>query len=56
MQGSVIATDPTKNTITVSAGAPITVQLTDQRQKAGDFGVGDFVTFGIESGTTFTLE
>ena len=55
VQGSVIATDTGKNTITVSAGAPVTVQLTDQRQKASDFSVGDFVTFGIESGTSFSL-
>lgn len=55
VQGSVIATDTSKNTITVSAGAPITCSLTDQRQKAADFAPGDFVSFDVERGASFTL-
>ncbi len=56
VQGSVIALDKSRNTITVSAGAPITCQLTDQRQKASDFEAGDFVSFDVERGAGFTLE
>jgi len=56
VQGSVVAADPAKNTITVSAGAPITCTLTDQRQKASDFEAGDFVSFDVERGAAFTLD
>ncbi|MFI4897855.1 MAG: hypothetical protein ACIARR_08520 [Phycisphaerales bacterium JB059] len=56
VQGAVIATDPSKNTITVNAGAPLTCALTDKRQKASDFDLGDFVSFGVEPGATFTLD
>ena len=55
VQGSVVATDTGKNTITVSAGAPITSSLTDPRQKASDFTPGDFVSFDVERGASFTL-
>ncbi len=56
VQGSVIAVDAPKNTITVNAGAPITCAVTDQRQKASDFEAGDFVSFDVERGAVFTPE
>ena len=53
VQGVVVATDTTKNTITVRAALPITVELTDLRQKASQFTPGQFVGFDIERGARF---
>lgn len=56
VQGFVVETDPAKNTITVDAGgAPITCELTDTRQKPGDFAEGQFVGFDVLDGATFEL-
>ncbi|MBC7772209.1 MAG: hypothetical protein H7210_06930, partial [Pyrinomonadaceae bacterium] len=45
VQGSVIATNEGAKTIVVDAGVPIECSLTDERQKTGQFAVGDFVSF-----------
>jgi len=54
VQGSVVAVDPTKNTVVVSAGVPFHCSPTDARQKAGDFVVGQFVSFDVLDGASFT--
>ncbi len=54
VQGSVIATDDAAGTITVDAGVPIVVKLTDQRQKPVQFPTGTFVSFDVLDGATFT--
>ena len=56
IQGRVLATDAKANTITIHAGVPLVCTLTDPRQKAGQFGRGDFVTCDLERGATFTAE
>ncbi|MEL6328520.1 MAG: hypothetical protein AAFR38_02565 [Planctomycetota bacterium] len=53
VQGSVVATEPAANTITVNAGMPIVCRLTDSRQRASDFEVGDFVSFDVLRGASF---
>lgn len=53
VQGAVLAIDESSNTLVVSAGMPIHCQLTDERQKAGEFEVGDVVTFDVLDGATF---
>jgi len=55
VQGSIVATDNTKNTITVNAGVPIECRLTDRRQSAAQFEVGQFVSFDVMRGATFEL-
>lgn len=55
VQGSIVATDNTKNTITVSAGVPIECRLTDRRQSAAQFEIGQFVSFDVMRGATFEL-
>ena len=52
VQGSVIEVGA--DTITVSAGVPIICELTDKRQKASDFEPGQFVSFDVLDGATFT--
>ena len=47
IQGRVIATDPTANTITVHCATPFVCYLTAQ-QNPGDFPVGSLVSFDIE--------
>lgn len=54
VQGTVVATDPTTNTIVVDAAVPVHCALTDSRQSATDFAVGDFVSFDALDGATFT--
>lgn len=54
VQGAVIAIDTAANAIVVHAGLPIHVTPTDPRQKAGDFEVGQFVSFDVFDGATFT--
>lgn len=53
VQGRVVATDSAANTITVNAGMPVTCKLTDSRQRAESFEVGQFVGFAVPSGATF---
>lgn len=53
VQGAVLATDPRTNTILVGAGMPIHCTLTDPRQRADAFSVGDFVSFDVLDGATF---
>ena len=55
VQGSIVATDNTKNTITVNAGVPIECRLTDRRQTASQFEPGQFVSFDVMRGATFEL-
>lgn len=54
VQGSVVATDASANTVTVNAGVPIVCTLTDGRQRADDFELADFVSFDVLRGATFT--
>lgn len=54
VQGSIVETNPTENTITVNAGVPIVCRITDPRQRASGFEVGQFVTFDVLRGATFT--
>lgn len=53
VQGRVIETDTSRNTLTVDAGLPIVCRLTDHRQRAGDFEPGQFVSFDVLRGATF---
>ncbi|MEM0983018.1 MAG: hypothetical protein AAGI17_03605 [Planctomycetota bacterium] len=53
VQGTVVDTDSSSNTITVNAGVPMVLRLTDQRQRASDFEVGDFITCATMAGATF---
>ena len=39
--------------IVVSTGVPVHCLPTDPRQKASDFEVGQFVSMGVEGGTSF---
>lgn len=55
VQGSILATNEKSNTITVGAGAPIVCTLTDPRQRASMFEPGQFVSFDVERGASFTL-
>jgi hypothetical protein len=55
VQGEIIAVDTSAGTITVHAGlGPIVCKLSDARQRAEHFSVGDFVTFAVLPGATFT--
>ncbi len=54
VQGTVIAADAASNSILVDASIPIHCTLTDARQKAADFQPGQFVSFDVLDGTTFT--
>ena len=56
VQGTVVATDAAANTLTVNAGVPVVVTLTDARQQASAFGVGQLVSFDALDGATFTAE
>lgn len=53
VQGEIIAIDPAGRSVTVDAGVPI-VCSTDERQVAQDFGEGDFVSFDVLPGASFT--
>jgi len=55
VQGWVVATDNTRNSITVNAGVPIECRLTDRRQSATRFEPGQFVSFDVMRGATFEL-
>lgn len=63
IQGTVMATDATTNSLTINAGGavavdglplPVVAKLTDGRQKAEQFQVGQLVTFDVLDGATFT--
>jgi hypothetical protein len=54
VQGSIVAVEPSRNEIVVNAGVPIHAAPTDPRQKAADFTVGQFVSFDVLDGATFT--
>ena len=56
VQGTVVGTDAKANTITVSAGFPIVCKLSDPRQRADQFERGDFVSFDVARGASFTPE
>lgn len=53
VQGMVIAV--TGDRVVVDAGVAIHCTPTDPRQKAGDFQVGDFVSFDVRRGATFEV-
>lgn len=58
VQGSVVATDPAANTITVNAGIAIVCTLTaldrsGNPQRAEQFRPGEFVSFDVLRGATF---
>ncbi|MHC4976679.1 MAG: hypothetical protein ACYTF7_08745 [Planctomycetota bacterium] len=50
--GRIVAIDERNNTVTVNAGAPITV-TPHKLQKATDFEIDQLVTMGIKDGATF---
>lgn len=56
VQGKVVATDAARNTIVVDAAVPVHCRLTDDRQRASDFRVGDFVSFDAMDGASFELK
>ncbi len=53
VQGEIIATDPSDQSVIVDAGFPIVCQ-TMAPQTPNDFRVGDFVSFDVMSGASFT--
>ena len=52
IQGRVVATDPTTNTITVNCGTPMICHLTAEQQP-DDFAEGSLVSFDVERGARF---
>ncbi len=54
VQGSIVAINAAARTITVDAAVPIECTLMDERQSPGQFAVGDFVSFDVLDGATFT--
>jgi len=54
VQGGVVAVDAGQNSIVVNAGVPITLVLTDPRQQAAGFEVGQIVSCDVHDGATFT--
>lgn len=56
VQGAVVSSDESTNTITVNVGVPIVCSITDDRQKAKQFQHGQFVSFDVLDGATFTPE
>ena len=52
VQGRIIDGDVAANTLTVSACVPVTVKLMPN-QKAGQFAIGQQVSFDVEPGATF---
>ncbi|MEM8836381.1 MAG: hypothetical protein AAGD00_11260 [Planctomycetota bacterium] len=53
VQGVVVDVDASEQSVTVNAGVPI-ICKTDGRQRAEHFEVGQFVSFDVERGATFT--
>lgn len=56
IQGMIVDADAGSNSITVNAGVPIVCAVTEKRQQAGQFEPGQFVTFDVLEGATFTPE
>lgn len=54
VQGTVVAVDTGANTVTVNAGVPIELELTDARQSASQFEAGHLVSADVLEGATFT--
>lgn len=54
VQGAVVATNAAANLVVVNAGLPIHITPTDARQKASEFEAGQFVSFDVLDGATFT--
>ena len=54
IQGRIISTDENANTITLFCGCPITAHLMPL-QKAGQFSVGQMVSFDVEKGARFEV-
>jgi len=54
VQGPIVAIEPSSNSIVVDAGMPIHCTCTDPRQQAQSFEVGQFVSFDVLDGSTFT--
>jgi hypothetical protein len=52
VQGRIIGGDPKANTLVVLACVPVTVNLMDHQQ-AGQFAVGQMVSFDVEPGASF---
>ena len=52
VQGRIIGGDPKSNTLVVLACVPVTVKLMDH-QRAGQFAVGQMVSFDVEPGASF---
>ncbi|MFN7374123.1 MAG: hypothetical protein ACK54T_06970 [bacterium] len=62
LQGTIVAVDASANTITVDAGGsvavdglplPVVCKLTDARNQAGAYAVGQFVGFDVLDGASF---
>lgn len=51
VQGSIVAIEG--DAVVVNTGVPIHCVPTDPRQEASDFEVGQFVSMGVEGGTSF---
>ena len=56
VQGTVVGVDASANSLTVNAGVPVVVTLTDERQQASSFAEGQLVSFDALDGATFTAE
>ncbi len=55
VQGSVVAVDAGVNTLTVHGGCAVVCELV-AGQRAGDFCVGQMVSFDVERGAWFSLD
>lgn len=54
VQGNVVSIDAAENTLVVNAGMPVACKLTDPRQRADQFHVGDLVACEVLPGASFT--
>lgn len=54
VQGTVVGTDASANTITINAGIPMVCEIGDARQNAAQFKPGDLVTFDLPGEAVFT--
>jgi hypothetical protein len=54
IQGSIVAIGPSTNSIVVDASVPIHCECTDPQRPATSFQVGQFVSFDVIDGATFT--
>ncbi|MEM9884104.1 MAG: hypothetical protein AAF800_14420 [Planctomycetota bacterium] len=53
VQGRIVGGHPPSRTIYVAAGPTLICTLSDERQDAGQFSVGDLVSFDVEPGAVF---